>query len=160
MTKLRNQHHFKTNQHSTPEHVAGFGMAEALVAASAGVLLISASTLALRSTGNLINKMQTKSELQQNTTSGAGVVKRFRNLKAVFARKRSAASAWIAPERAHERSAGRAKKFKRRKKGNAHFGCTCNKDSLEMSASKPWTHFPAQVAGGESPCFTVKVIDS
>ena len=70
MTKLRFHNHFKTNQHSTPKHVAGFGMAEALVAASAGVLLISASTLALRSTGNLISKMQTKSELQQNTTSG------------------------------------------------------------------------------------------
>ena len=45
-------------------------MAEVLLAASAGVVLISASTLALRSTGSLINKMHTKAGLQQNTTSG------------------------------------------------------------------------------------------
>ena len=48
----------------------GFGLAEVLLAASAGVVLISASALALRSTGSLINKMHTKSRLQQNTTSG------------------------------------------------------------------------------------------
>ena len=35
------------------------------------------------------------SSTQQNTTSGAGVAQRFRNLKATFATKRSASSAWI-----------------------------------------------------------------
>ena len=48
----------------------GFGLPEALVAASAGVVLIGASTLALRSTGSLINKMDQKASLQQNTTGG------------------------------------------------------------------------------------------
>ena len=49
---------------------AGFSLPEVLVAASAGVVLIGASTLALRSTGSLINKMDQKAALQQNTTSG------------------------------------------------------------------------------------------
>ena len=35
------------------------------------------------------------SSTQQNTTSGAGVAQRFRNLKVTFATKRSASSAWI-----------------------------------------------------------------
>ncbi|MAR07429.1 MAG: hypothetical protein CL862_10035 [Cyanobium sp. NAT70] len=48
----------------------GFGMPEMLIAASAGVVLFGASTLALRSTGSLINKMDKKTTLQQNTTSG------------------------------------------------------------------------------------------
>ena len=48
----------------------GFSLPEVLVAASAGVVLIGASTLALRSTGSLINKMDQKAALQQNTTSG------------------------------------------------------------------------------------------
>ena len=48
----------------------GFSLPEVLVAASAGVVLIGASTLALKSTGSLINKMDQKAALQQNTTSG------------------------------------------------------------------------------------------
>ena len=48
----------------------GFSLPEVLVAASAGVVLIGASTLALQSTGSLINKMDQKAALQQNTTSG------------------------------------------------------------------------------------------
>ena len=62
LSKVRRQTPFKRDH--------GFGMAEVLLAASAGVVLISASTLALRSTGSLINKMHTKAGLQQNTTSG------------------------------------------------------------------------------------------
>lgn len=53
-----------------PSHHNGFSLPEVLVAASAGVVLIGASTLALRSTGSLINKMDQKAALQQNTTSG------------------------------------------------------------------------------------------
>lgn len=52
------------------EQQLGFSLPEVLVAASAGVVLIGASTLALRSTGSLINKMDQKAALQQNTTSG------------------------------------------------------------------------------------------
>lgn len=48
----------------------GFSLPEVLVAASAGIVLIGASTLALQSTGSLINKMDQKAALQQNTTSG------------------------------------------------------------------------------------------
>ena len=48
----------------------GFSLPEVLVAASAGVVLVGASTLALRSTGSLINKMEQKAVLQQNATSG------------------------------------------------------------------------------------------
>ena len=51
-------------------HLNGFSLPEVLVAASAGVVLIGASTLALRSTGSLIDKMDQKAALQQNTTSG------------------------------------------------------------------------------------------
>ena len=45
----------------------GFTLPEVLVAASAGVVLIGASALALRSTGSLIGKMDKKASLQQNT---------------------------------------------------------------------------------------------
>ncbi|MCB4398426.1 hypothetical protein [Synechococcus sp. MU1625] len=48
----------------------GFTLPEVLVAASAGVVLIGASALALRSTGSLISKMDRKASLQQNTISG------------------------------------------------------------------------------------------
>ena len=54
---------------------AGFSLPEVLVAASAGVVLIGASTLALRSTGSLINKMDQKAALQQNTTSGTKLMR-------------------------------------------------------------------------------------
>ena len=54
----------------TSGHQDGFSLPEVLVAASAGVVLIGASTLALQSTGSLINKMDQKAALQQNTTSG------------------------------------------------------------------------------------------
>ena len=62
-----------TNRKATPSKAIrqhGFSLPEVLVAASAGVVLIGASTLALRSTGSLINKMDQKAALQQNTTSG------------------------------------------------------------------------------------------
>ena len=62
-----------TNRRATPSKAIrqhGFSLPEVLVAASAGVVLIGASTLALRSTGSLINKMDQKAALQQNTTSG------------------------------------------------------------------------------------------
>ena len=61
------------NRKATPSKAIrqhGFSLPEVLVAASAGVVLIGASTLALRSTGSLINKMDQKAALQQNTTSG------------------------------------------------------------------------------------------
>ena len=48
----------------------GFSLPEVLMAASAGAVLVGASTLALRTTGSLINKMDQKASLQQNTTSG------------------------------------------------------------------------------------------
>ena len=48
----------------------GFTLPEVLVAASAGVVLIGASALALRSTGSLIGKMDKKASLQQNTVGG------------------------------------------------------------------------------------------
>ena len=54
---------------------AGFSLPEVLVAASAGVVLIGASTLAFRSTGSLINKMDQKAALQQNTTSGTKLMR-------------------------------------------------------------------------------------
>jgi hypothetical protein len=52
------------------KRLQGFGIPEVLLATSAGIVLISASTLAMRSTGSLINKMDVKAGLQQNTTSG------------------------------------------------------------------------------------------
>ena len=48
----------------------GFSLPEVLVAGSAGVILIGASSLALRSTGNLINNQSQRATLQQNATSG------------------------------------------------------------------------------------------
>ncbi len=48
----------------------GFGTTETVVAAGAGILLIAASTLALRSTQNLISKSKSTSTLRQNTTNG------------------------------------------------------------------------------------------
>ena len=53
----------------------GFGIPETLIAASAGVALIGASTLALRSTGSLIDKMDIKAGLQQNTISGKRIMR-------------------------------------------------------------------------------------
>ncbi len=52
------------------KHDQGFGISEAVLATSAGIILIGASALAMRSTGSLINKMDIKAGLQQNTTSG------------------------------------------------------------------------------------------
>ena len=70
MTRLPLQPLSQINKTSTSRYQRGFGMPEVLIAASAGVVLIGASTLALRSTGSLINKMDAKAGLQQNTTSG------------------------------------------------------------------------------------------
>ena len=53
----------------------GFGIPETLIAASVGVALIGASTLALRSTGSLIDKMDLKAGLQQNTISGKRIMR-------------------------------------------------------------------------------------
>lgn len=58
----------KRRSHPLPTN--GFGMSEAVVAAGAGILLIGASALALRSTQNLIDKSESKSTLRQNTTNG------------------------------------------------------------------------------------------
>ncbi len=55
---------------SHPLRANGFGMAETVVAAGAGCLLIGASALALRSTQTLIDKSASKSNLRQNTTNG------------------------------------------------------------------------------------------
>ena len=52
------------------KRMQGFTLPEVLVAASAGVVLIGASALALRSTGSLIGKMDKKASLQQNTVGG------------------------------------------------------------------------------------------
>ena len=54
----------------TSKRQKGFSLPEVLIAASTGAVLIGASTLALRTTGSLINKMDQKASLQQNTTSG------------------------------------------------------------------------------------------
>ena len=48
----------------------GYGMSEAVVAAGASMLLIAASSLALRSTQTLINRSESKATLRQNTTNG------------------------------------------------------------------------------------------
>ncbi len=48
----------------------GFGTTETVVAAGAGILLIAASTLALRSTQNLMSQSKSTSTLRQNTTNG------------------------------------------------------------------------------------------
>ncbi len=53
-----------------PTPANGFGMTEAVVAAGAGILLIAASSLALRSTQTLINRSESKATLRQNTTNG------------------------------------------------------------------------------------------
>ncbi|MDP6172102.1 MAG: vWA domain-containing protein [Prochlorococcaceae cyanobacterium ETNP2_MAG_10] len=58
----------KRRSHPLPTN--GFGMSEAVVAAGAGILLIGASALALRSTQNLIDRSESKSTLRQNTTNG------------------------------------------------------------------------------------------
>ncbi len=55
---------------SHPFATNGFGTTETVVAAGAGILLIAASTLALRSTQNLISKSKSTSTLRQNTTNG------------------------------------------------------------------------------------------
>ncbi|KZR72755.1 hypothetical protein PMIT1318_00717 [Prochlorococcus marinus str. MIT 1318] len=55
---------------SHPFSTKGFGTTETVVAAGAGILLIAASTLALRSTQNLISKSKSTSTLRQNTTNG------------------------------------------------------------------------------------------
>ena len=60
-----------SQQHRTcPTPANGFGMTEAVVAAGAGILLIAASSLALRSTQTLINRSESKATLRQNTTNG------------------------------------------------------------------------------------------
>ncbi len=55
---------------SHPFATKGFGTTETVVAAGAGILLIAASTLALRSTQNLMSKSKSTSTLRQNTTNG------------------------------------------------------------------------------------------
>jgi len=67
MKKLKNI--FKQRR-SHPLPANGFGISEAVVAAGAGILLIGASALALRSTQNLIDRSESKSTLRQNTTNG------------------------------------------------------------------------------------------
>ena len=70
MNHLTFHQNFKTKKGVKSRHQRGFGLPETLIAASTGVALIGASTLALRSTGSLIDKMDNKASLQQNTTSG------------------------------------------------------------------------------------------
>ena len=60
----------KTKISSRIKYQQGFGISEVVIATSAGIILIGASTLAMRSTGSLINKMDVKAGLQQNTSSG------------------------------------------------------------------------------------------
>ena len=48
----------------------GFGMTEALVAVSAGTLVIAGGALALRTTGTLVNQATEKTILRQNTNNG------------------------------------------------------------------------------------------
>ena len=60
----------KSKISSRIKHQQGFGISEVVIATSAGIILIGASTLAMRSTGSLINKMDVKAGLQQNTSSG------------------------------------------------------------------------------------------
>ena len=48
----------------------GFGLTETLVALSAGTLVVVGGSMAVRTTGSLINQSSTKSILRQNTTNG------------------------------------------------------------------------------------------
>ncbi|QNI57606.1 von Willebrand factor A-like domain-containing protein [Synechococcus sp. BIOS-U3-1] len=70
MTPLTMKFMNRIKQHMASHAQRGFGLPETLIAASAGVVLIGASALALRTTGSLINKMDLKAGLQQNTISG------------------------------------------------------------------------------------------
>ncbi len=58
------------HRRSYPLPSNGFGMSEAVVAAGAGILLIGASSLALRSTQTLMDRAERKATLRQNTTNG------------------------------------------------------------------------------------------
>ena len=51
-------------------HPNGFGLSETVVAAGASILLIGASSLALRSTQTLVDRSESKASLRQNTTNG------------------------------------------------------------------------------------------
>ena len=64
------QHILRARRIHSRQHQHGFGLPELLIATSTGAVLLGASTLALRSTGSLINKMDTKASLQQNSTGG------------------------------------------------------------------------------------------
>ena len=64
------QRNLQARRINSRKHQKGFGLPELLIATSTGAVLLGASTLALRSTGSLINKMDTKAALQQNTTGG------------------------------------------------------------------------------------------
>lgn len=68
MNKLASQ----TNNRLTKlaDKVNGFSMTEMLVAVSAGVLLLGASGIALRSTGGLISDSKQRAVLRQNTNNG------------------------------------------------------------------------------------------
>ncbi len=70
MNLLTNKTMIQIKQRIGSHDQRGFGLPETLIAASAGVALIGASTLALRTTGSLIDKMDLKAGLQQNTISG------------------------------------------------------------------------------------------
>ena len=60
--------HYHRRSHPLPSN--GFGMSEAVVAAGTGILLIGASSLALRSTQTLMDRAESKATLRQNTTNG------------------------------------------------------------------------------------------
>ena len=48
----------------------GFGMTEALIALTAGTVIVGAGAVALRSTGSLIGQAKDKAVLRQNTNNG------------------------------------------------------------------------------------------
>jgi len=61
---------FFRHNHRWSSPYAGFGLTETLVSITAGIVLISASALALNSTRSLINNNTTKANLRQNSSNG------------------------------------------------------------------------------------------
>ena len=58
------------NQNNKRKIAYGFGMTEALIALTAGTVIVGAGAVALRSTGSLIGQAKDKAVLRQNTNNG------------------------------------------------------------------------------------------
>lgn len=55
---------------NSKQQQGGFGLTEAMIALTAGTVIIGTSAIALRSTGSLIDQSSSKTVLRQNTTNG------------------------------------------------------------------------------------------